>query len=450
MSVMPLLGRDDLHRVADELERVSVAGDEQHFDTLRLPLLRERAEDVVALPALDLERWARRASSSSSWTMGNCARQLVGGGRPVHLVLLEHLGAERRLAARRTRRRRRRARGPAIILTSIEMKPNAAFVGRPSGAVIVGGSAWNARWMRLLPSIDGDGALASSGGAFRGCRTRGSVVAMPASVPERSDGARDGGDLPYGVLQLGRTDLRPVRRPLAARRTFDRDRRLAHGRTYRQGGSLLDVGGGTGALAVTLGERAGLRASPCSTRRPRCCATSPTPRRSTRSCGSAEAMPFEDRRFRRGRRHRRVPPLPRPGRARCGSSRAWSRAGGCVLIVELDPEPWLDAARRLRREAARRARRLLHGADDLCDFIAAARHRRRLRAAQGVELPLPRRRPGAGRAAMTRQPRRSPRSRLAVPQVADVAHRLEPARRARAPILLRMRRMCTSTVREPP
>ena len=44
-------------------------------------------------------------------------------------------------------------RRSAISLSSIDMKPKAALVGRPSGAVIVGGSAWNARWIRLLPSM---------------------------------------------------------------------------------------------------------------------------------------------------------------------------------------------------------------------------------------------------------------------------------------------------------
>ena len=38
-------------------------------------------------------------------------------------------------------------------LKSIEQKPKTAFVGVPSGAFMVGGTAWYARCMSELPSI---------------------------------------------------------------------------------------------------------------------------------------------------------------------------------------------------------------------------------------------------------------------------------------------------------
>ena len=40
----------------------------------------------------------------------------------------------------------------STILRNIFKKPKTAFVGRPSGAFIVGGTAWNARCMSELPS----------------------------------------------------------------------------------------------------------------------------------------------------------------------------------------------------------------------------------------------------------------------------------------------------------
>ena len=38
-------------------------------------------------------------------------------------------------------------------LSSMEMKPNTALVGVPSGAFIVGGTAWKARCINELPSM---------------------------------------------------------------------------------------------------------------------------------------------------------------------------------------------------------------------------------------------------------------------------------------------------------
>ena len=41
----------------------------------------------------------------------------------------------------------------SIIFRNMLRKPKMAFVGRPSGAFMVGGTAWNARCMSELPSM---------------------------------------------------------------------------------------------------------------------------------------------------------------------------------------------------------------------------------------------------------------------------------------------------------
>ena len=91
-----LARRDDAHVVVDQLERVTVAGHEQHAHAARLRAFRQRAEDVVALPALGLDdRHVQRAQHVLRHR--ELHPKLVGHGGALHLVPLEDLRSERGL-----------------------------------------------------------------------------------------------------------------------------------------------------------------------------------------------------------------------------------------------------------------------------------------------------------------------------------------------------------------
>ncbi len=88
----------DMHAVVHELQRVLVSGDEQDARTLGGGLLGERAEDVVALPALGLDdRHIERREERLDHR--ELRLEVRVRGRPLDLVRGECLGAESGLAA---------------------------------------------------------------------------------------------------------------------------------------------------------------------------------------------------------------------------------------------------------------------------------------------------------------------------------------------------------------
>ena len=92
-----LLGRDDLYVFGCQLVHVAVAGEEQHFVTRFLPAAGKGAQDVVALPALELaDRHVKHAEQ-----VLHHGELLVEGlvhGRALRLVLGELLHAHLGLA----------------------------------------------------------------------------------------------------------------------------------------------------------------------------------------------------------------------------------------------------------------------------------------------------------------------------------------------------------------
>ena len=92
-----LLGGDDLHVVRGELVHVAVPGEEEHGVARRLAAARQRAEDVVALPALELgDRHVERAEELLHH--GELLVKRRVHRRPLGLVLGKHLHADARLA----------------------------------------------------------------------------------------------------------------------------------------------------------------------------------------------------------------------------------------------------------------------------------------------------------------------------------------------------------------
>ena len=81
--------------VADQLERVAVAGGDEHLEAVGLGLGGQRGDDVVGLEVLHREeRDGQRREDLLDEV--DLTPEVVGGGRPVRLVLGEPLGAERR------------------------------------------------------------------------------------------------------------------------------------------------------------------------------------------------------------------------------------------------------------------------------------------------------------------------------------------------------------------
>ena len=93
-----LLGGDDLHVLGGELVHVAVAGEEEHLKAGLLAAAGERAEDVVTLPALELDHGhVERAQQ-----VLHHGELLVEGGvhrRALGLVLRQHVDADLGLAA---------------------------------------------------------------------------------------------------------------------------------------------------------------------------------------------------------------------------------------------------------------------------------------------------------------------------------------------------------------
>ena len=186
--------------------------------------LGKRAEDVVALPPLELDdRDVERAEQLLDHRELGLELRTVGGRCTLYCASasMRNAGLPRSNATTTPSGRR-----SATILSSIEMKPKAALVGRPSGAVIVGGSAWNARWMRLLPSIDGDRALGMAPfEALRGqrltaqCTRAHDTSARALPRPSRSRGSRrcapsrGGGSSAPTFERMRRTCTSTVREP---------------------------------------------------------------------------------------------------------------------------------------------------------------------------------------------------------------------------------------------
>ncbi len=98
MSVMPFLVLTTAHVLVHELQRVLVAGYQQHAHPFGGTACRKRAEDVVALPPLGLhDRDRERAEEVLDHR--ELRLELGIGGRALDLVLRERLGTKRRLAA---------------------------------------------------------------------------------------------------------------------------------------------------------------------------------------------------------------------------------------------------------------------------------------------------------------------------------------------------------------
>ena len=92
-----LLGGDDLHAVGGELVHVAVAGEQQHRVAGRLAAPGQRAQDVVALPALELgHRHVERAQQVLDHRELLVQRRVHR--RALRLVLGQHLHAHARLA----------------------------------------------------------------------------------------------------------------------------------------------------------------------------------------------------------------------------------------------------------------------------------------------------------------------------------------------------------------
>ena len=92
-----LLGRDDLHVVGGQLVHVSVAREEEHLVALVLAATRERAENVIALPALALAH-GHVERAEKVLHHGELLVEFGVHGRALRLVLREHLHADERLA----------------------------------------------------------------------------------------------------------------------------------------------------------------------------------------------------------------------------------------------------------------------------------------------------------------------------------------------------------------
>ena len=199
-----------------------------------------------------------------------------------------------------------------------------------------------------------------------------------------------------------------------------------------EGGELLDVGGGTGALASKLGDALGARAT----------VLDPTPQMLRYATGDRLAAHGARQRrvdavrlrpVRRARRHRRVPPLPRPERS---GHRVRPRGSTRRLCAHPRPRPagLLHASHRRRREAARRTGAFFTP-DELCDYMASRGIRGECAPGRGAVLPVSRRRwRGLDGPSRSRGSRRCARSRGAV----------RARRRSSSGCAARARRPCAS------
>ena len=152
-----------------------------------------------------------------------------------------------------------------------------------------------------------------------------------------------------------------------------------------EGGLLLDLGGGTGALAAHLADALRCRVTVLDAT-PEMLAYLPERDDVSGIGGCAEAMPFHDDSFDAvvvsdafhhfGDQDGAVREMQRV-----------VRCGGGVLVLELDREGGMRLVV-LGREAPRRARHVLHAEGDV-RVHGRARHRRRVRAHVADQLPFP-------------------------------------------------------------
>ena len=98
MSVMPAAGHQDRYMIVDELQRVTVAGDDQHVHAVALGPGGQRRDDVVGLePGRAQPGDAQRVEHLED--QAELAAEVLGRLPPVRLVLDVLLVPERRLAA---------------------------------------------------------------------------------------------------------------------------------------------------------------------------------------------------------------------------------------------------------------------------------------------------------------------------------------------------------------